>query len=379
MTEEAKPATILLIDDEESLLFGLTAIIRRAGYEVISANNGTDGIQLARENHPDLILCDVMMPPPDGFEVRRILSIDPETACIPFIFVTARSTQTDKVQGIELGADDYITKPFDRQELVARIKATLRRDNISRQRGKVDAETQMERMRQEVIKNFTHELRTPLSKIMLSLNLILKEKLGERQDDKQQFLRTALGSAKHLENLIDDLLFLSLIDQGELDFFRQPIRLTYQFHEPIEQCLQRWQTKNLLARVIVEPGVEIYAPRNRFQQALIHLIDNACKFSPEQGEIHMHLEPNGIGGCILTITDQGPGIPKDQWEKVFERYYQVSQGDGRVYEGLGIGLTIARAFAQALGGNVKILDSEAGCRVQMVLGPISEEDQPVIT
>jgi DNA-binding response OmpR family regulator len=118
---------ILIVDDETNLLFGLKTIMQRAGYEIITAANGTDGLSLARERLPNLILSDVMMPPPNGFELRKQLARDPKTAKIPFIFLTARASQGDKIFGFEAGADDYITKPFDRQELLARVQAVLRR------------------------------------------------------------------------------------------------------------------------------------------------------------------------------------------------------------------------------------------------------------
>ncbi|MFZ5819353.1 MAG: HD domain-containing phosphohydrolase [Chloroflexota bacterium] len=119
--------SLLLIDDDPNLLIGLRAVLDREGYQVRTAKNGREGIDLAREAAPDLILCDLMMPPPNGFAVLDMLGQDPKTADIPFIFLTARGAETDKVNGLLSGADDYITKPFSKDELVARITAVLRR------------------------------------------------------------------------------------------------------------------------------------------------------------------------------------------------------------------------------------------------------------
>jgi DNA-binding response OmpR family regulator len=127
---------ILIIDDDDNLLFGLLAVMRREGYECISANNGKDGLSLAQERLPDLIISDVMMPPPNGFELRKQLSVNPKTIHIPFIFLTARASQGDKIFGLEAGADDYITKPFDRGELVARVRAVLRRNHVHLENGR---------------------------------------------------------------------------------------------------------------------------------------------------------------------------------------------------------------------------------------------------
>ncbi len=118
---------LLVIDDDPALLTGLKAILGREGYSVSTTCHGTNGITLARESTPDLILCDLMMPPPNGFDVLHTLSRDPQTAHIPFIFLTARASEIDKVRGLRSGADDYIVKPFSREELLARIEAVLRR------------------------------------------------------------------------------------------------------------------------------------------------------------------------------------------------------------------------------------------------------------
>jgi DNA-binding response OmpR family regulator len=132
MNEES---TILIIDDEPALRLGLAAKIKRHGYNVVTAADGVEGLQKAGELVPDLILSDVMMPPPNGFELRRIMSRDERLASIPFIFLTARNSVDDRVNGIRDGADDYITKPFSTEELFARMEAVLRRVKSARQQG----------------------------------------------------------------------------------------------------------------------------------------------------------------------------------------------------------------------------------------------------
>src|SRR5215216_1385063 len=129
-------STILIIDDEPALRLGLAAKIKRQGYEVVTACDGKDGMQKAKEVLPDLIVSDVMMPPPNGFELRRLMSQDPQLASIPFIFLTARTGVDDRVNGIRDGADDYITKPFVTEELLARMEAVLRRVKVEQARGR---------------------------------------------------------------------------------------------------------------------------------------------------------------------------------------------------------------------------------------------------
>ena len=123
---------ILVIDDDRSLLMGVSEILKRGGYEVITATNGTDGIQLALESSPSLIISDMMMPTPDGSEVLRILSKHNSTVNIPFILLTARTDEKTKVTSLKNGADDYITKPFSTDELLGRVKSILRRKEITK-------------------------------------------------------------------------------------------------------------------------------------------------------------------------------------------------------------------------------------------------------
>ena len=129
-------STILIIDDEPALLLGLAAKIRRHGYTAVTAIDGSDGFQKAKELLPDLIISDVMMPPPNGFELRKMMNLEPKLASIPFIFLTARSSVEDRIGGLRDGADDYIIKPFETEELFARIEAVLRRVQSEQARGR---------------------------------------------------------------------------------------------------------------------------------------------------------------------------------------------------------------------------------------------------
>ncbi len=131
----AEAPTVLLIDDEPALLVLLQAALRRAGFDVYVANNGSEGEREALAHMPDIIVSDVMMSPPDGFELHQRLAANPATRNIPFIFLTARTDPAERRRALEGGAGDYITKPFEREELIARIRATLRRQVWQRQTG----------------------------------------------------------------------------------------------------------------------------------------------------------------------------------------------------------------------------------------------------
>jgi two-component system sensor histidine kinase/response regulator len=372
-----KTPTILIIDDEPALLLGLAAKIRRQGYQVVTACDGNDGMQKAKETAPDLILSDVMMPPPNGFDLRKLMGQDPSLAAIPFIFLTARSGIEDRVNGMRDGADDYITKPFVTEELFARIEAVLRRVKMSQERGREEvrasAQQDMENLKREILQNFHHELRTPLSNIIMPLELVVNKKF-EDPEEQIQFVRSALSSVDRLESLVTDFILLTNIDHGDLNGIRQRIDINNHILLPIQKRLERYQAKGLKLVYEIKGQGDISAPRREFTHALVHLAENAFKFSPPGSTVKLTLELDTEGGATILLEDTGAGIPAELREKVFERYYQISRGDGREHDGLGVGLFIARAVFSNLGGCVSILDSAPGCRVQAILPPAKPED-----
>jgi len=360
--------TILIIDDEPSLLVGLSAMMRRHGYQVVSASNGTDGLALARAMLPDLILSDVMMPSPNGFEVRKLLSQDPDLDKIPFIFLTARSETRDRILGIRQGADDYITKPFQTEELLARIEAIFRRIEAAqvreREQMKKAAAEEMDKLRREILQNIHHEMRTPLTNIVLPLQLAVSQKFDE-PGQQIEFIKVALSNLDRLESLVADFIILTNIDQYQLNTFRQPIDPNTHLIKPIRKRLDRYRSKNLRLHFDLQVNDEITAPRADFIQAVIHLADNAFKFSPLDGEIYIIIKSTGEGGITVQVRDQGPGIPIHLLEKVFERFYQISQGDSREFDGLGVGLTIAKTVAEVNGGVVEFIPCDSGVCVEI--------------
>lgn len=369
--------TILVVDDEPAIRMGLAATIGRHGYSVVTAVNGNDGILKAKQAMPDLIVSDVMMPTVNGFEMKKQMSADPALASIPFIFLTARTATEDRVAGIRDGADDYVTKPFVTEELIARIEAVLRRVKTEQARGREQAQQaalkEMDKLRKEILQNFRHELRTPLGNVVMSLEMAVNRKYEDPQE-QAEFIRIALSSVDRLDTLVSDIILLSDLDQNDLNKIRQVIDVEHHILTPVQKRLQRYPLKRINFAYDIKLASPIKAPRREFAQAIGHLADNAFKFSEENGRVGLIVRSGENGGALITIQDEGCGIPVDLREKVFERFFQVSQGDGREFQGLGVGLTIARAVFANLGGDVKILESEKGCCVVASLPDLRSED-----
>ncbi len=368
--------TILFIDDEPAFLIGLSAVLRRYGYKTLTAKNGVDGLKLAQENHPDLIICDVMMSVMNGFETRSMLSKNPELADIPFVFLSARSGIPDRILGIRKGADDYIIKPIESDELTARIEAIFRRVETEQARGREQMRQQskleMENLRREILQNIHHEFRTPLTNMIMPLQLAVSQKFA---DPAQQieFIRLALSNLDKLESLVSDFIILTNIDQNILNTFRQAIDPEIHLARAIKKRLDRYKAKNLRLNIDIQAMEEIRAPRAEFTQAVVHLADNAFKFCPDDSEVNISIQSTGGGGAVILVIDQGEGIPQALQDKVFERFYQISQGDSRKYEGMGIGLTIAKTVAESNGGQVTFPPLPDGFAVQLSIAPDQEE------
>jgi signal transduction histidine kinase len=184
----------------------------------------------------------------------------------------------------------------------------------------------------------------------------------------------ALSSANRLESLTTDLILLSNIDQRNLNAIRQPIDLNQDIRAPVNQRLARYADKGLDFTLDIQERGRIVAPRREFTHAIVHLVDNAFKFTVRNGKVYLRVSTTDNGGAVLDVFDNGPGIPSHLCEKVFERFYQISQGDARGFEGMGVGLSLARSVFQNVKGDVKIMESPRGCHVQAVLPDLQAGD-----
>ena len=355
-----------MIDDDQAMLLGLQALLKRNGYTVTICEDSVASVNLAEESHPDLIICDIMMPRMDGFKIREALLVNPLTRDIPFLFLSARDTQADKMRGFQEGVDDYVTKPFDPDELLARINSIFRSQERDQEKAIRQLSLQIERIQTELRQNTSAEARTPAAQIFELLNTVLREKYDDPEKLKR-YAEKVISQTLRLKTLANDLEFITAYEKGPIFYLRQEVDIQNDFIFPIKQREDLYKEKGLRLEIRIAEQIAIHAPRREFTQVVTHLVDNALKFAPPRTSILIDLAANGEGGCILTITDHGPGIPADQRERVFDRYYQINREN--TADGLGLGLTIARPITRSLGGDVSILPDERDCLVQMILPP----------
>jgi signal transduction histidine kinase len=342
-------ARILLIDDEPNLLLALSAYLRESKYEVVAVSSGEKGLATLRDWHPDVIICDIMMPGMDGLDVRRALEKDPRHRDTPFIFLTAKGQLDDRLAGLRSGADDYLIKPFEPIELEARVESLLRR--VARDHA--TAAQDVEVLKENILTTVTHELRSPVAVVRSTLELALEGAFGNDVEQERLFLSRALESTHSLQQLIEDLLLMAVLDSGDLELFLEPVSVAHLLRQ-VQAGVQRVEAADAL--VIHEPkpaDLVVCADRRYLQTVVGHLVDNALKFSPMTPvEIWAETQDNWVA---ITVTDRGEGIAAEHLPHIFDRFYQGDMSSTRAHEGLGCGLYLVRALVEAHGGHVKVM------------------------
>ncbi len=332
---------IMAVDDSELNLMMMQSFVEPMGHEIVIATNGKLALELITKENPDIILLDVMMPDMDGFEVCRRLKKDPNTRHIPVILITALDKVEDNVKGIEAGADDFLTKPFDAVILEARMKALLQAKSLH------DDISKLERMKEDMTHMIVHDLRTPMSSIKMSL-----EFLKGQLKDKQQLEMISIASADIEESL---LLINNLMDIGKLEANKMEIRREdIILNEIAKETAMRIKPLLMRAGVDIEirdGGKEVFCEADRvlIGRMLTNLISNAIKFAEAGSKIIIELSENSEA-TLIGIVNKGQNIPKEFQSVIFEKFGQGR--DDKNKAGTGLGLTFCVHVAEAHRGKI---------------------------
>jgi signal transduction histidine kinase len=341
---------VLVVDDDANLRRLVHDNLVLEGMAVRVAADVPAARAALRDWTPDLMVLDIMLPGASGFDLCRELSADPTLCDVPVLFLSARVETEDKITGLGLGAVDYLGKPFDPAELVARCQAALR----TRQRARAAAQDELARFKDQVLTLVGHELRTPLS-----LVLGYAELLRARGDDLSperldSFLREIAAGSTRLARLLEDVLLL-VAPAPQL----QPLDWRGPVAQAVGAAGPRFQAQQVtLAYRPPAAPVPIRGAPMALAAAARHLLDNAMAFSPRDGQVDVTLAATGTE-ARFTVADAGPGIAPADQSRIFDRFYQVSQGLSRDHGGLGIGLAIVQQVAALHGGRVSV-DSMPG-------------------
>lgn len=353
---------ILVIEDDRVIRLVVREVLGLNGYEVVEAINGTEGLRLAFERPPDLIICDVAMPGPDGFAVLKALREHPATRSIPLVFLTARTDRESVRLGMNLGAEDYITKPFTSEELLRSVAARLERQ------GAVEAriEQEIDGLRTSLTEALPHELLTPLSAILAIASLLEKEAESVSRTQVRELSRLIRESAERQHQLINrSLTFAELELAAQTGDPRAGFsgHLTPSVRRTIEQAATAMARKaGRLDDLRLALGDGVLPVEERWLTLLTtELCDNALKFSAPRQRVQVSTHMTG-SQFELVVEDEGRGLTAEQLTLV-RAYRQFGRAQYQ-QKGLGLGLAICRRVAEFHGGSLQVTsEPRQGARV----------------
>jgi signal transduction histidine kinase len=361
------PGHLLVADDDRMSRMLLCRSLTQVGHKIDQAENGLQALEMIRTNSYDAVLLDLMMPEMDGYQVLEQLVADGFVRHTPVIMVSGFEEIAGVVTCLELGAEDYVHKPFEPSLLRARIdnsliKKRLLDSEVSLRQQLEDryAElTQLERQRESLVDMIVHDLRTPLTALIGGLATI--GDLGELNADQQEFLGISQQSGETLLHMINDLLDISKSEDGSLRLERAALAAEDLAARAMRQVAPLAAEKELeLTWQVNQSAALLHGDAEKLRRLLVNLLGNAIKFTPRHGRVTLLIDHGGDEAeTVITVSDTGEGIPREDFDRIFEKFGQVeSRKAGRMLS-TGLGLTFCRMVAEAHGGRIWV-ESELG-------------------
>ena len=358
---------ILVADDIPANVELLLDQLNSLGYDTITATDGPSAIAAAFEKQPDLCILDVSMPPGDlgvddrstGFEVCRRIKRDPRTSRIPVIFVTALNDTNDRVRGIEAGGDDFLTKPHNRLVLGARVRSLLKlkgatdalEDSLRKLR-------ELEKVRDDLMKMIVHDLKTPLTSVLATLEMLADGDFGEVTTNQKRAIADAETKSEDLLALIDDILEVARIEDAAITLSLEPIAPPALLAELVHEWEHRFTQEGTTSSIAVTDDAPVFtADKGLIKRVFSNLIQNAVTHSSHP--VHLDLSARRSSrGVLFTVSDNGPGIPAEYHDLIFRKFGQVDMPRSPRTRSSGIGLTFCKLVVERHGGRIWLKSAE---------------------
>jgi len=361
MNMEINPSEykILIVDDVMSNVLLLKVLLTNEKFAIATASNGRQALEQVEKENPDLVLLDVMMPDMSGFEVAQHLKSNPNTADIPIIFLTALNSTADIVKGFQVGANDFISKPFNKEELIIRVTHQI--SLVAAKRLILSKTEELQRTiagRDKLYSVIAHDLRSPMGSIKMVLNMLIlnlpSEKIGT---EMYEFLTMANQTTEDVFSLLDNLLKWTKSQIGKLNVVYQDVDLVEVTDGVIEIFSMVASLKKIRIREMKPEKMMVNADIDMLKTVVRNLLSNAIKFSKENSEVLVKMEEVD-GMAVVSVQDYGCGISEEGQKKLLHTDTHFSTFGTNNEEGSGLGLLLCKDFVVKNGGKLWFTSKE---------------------
>ncbi len=342
---------ILIVDDEPKNLQVLGSLLREENLASAFAVDGHKALQIARKLHPDLILLDVMLPGLDGYEVCAALKQEEELAEIPVIFLTAKVQTEDVIRGLQVGGVDYVLKPFNSSELMARVRTHL---ELKRAREQL---REINRNQTKFFSIVAHDLRNPLSGLRDLPGLLLDPQFEPDMDEVREIAQLMQREAGRVYGLLEELLALGMLQMDRVQMSLEDFPLTEAVEEVCDGAMRQAGQKEIALEQDVPDDLQVHADRKMLCTVIRNLVQNAIKFS-KRGSTVSILAEDREGRVNLSIRDEGVGVPEDLRDKLFEVNVKTTTPGTEQETGTGLGLPLCYELIRRHQGTLTVESQE---------------------
>lgn len=356
--EEYTP-TVLIVDDNPNNVKVIALTLRPLNYKLVIATNGKSAIEMVNKTQPDLVLLDVMMPGMDGYETCRIIKSDIENENLPIIFLTALNDKENTVKGFESGGVDYITKPFNKNELISRVQTHLELKHTQDSLRKTTKHlTELNSLKDKMFSVIGHDLRSPLGSVKMTLEFLSQTADNTTGEEFRSTIDLLVKTTDEVFSLLENLLGWAKSQSGNLVLEKEEVDLLDIVDSVHMLNRGNLNLKNIEFTTNIKSETKVYADLNTLKIVFRNLLSNAIKFTPENGKISVNASRQE-DNIIVEIRDTGVGIPEENIPKLFDQSQHLTTYGTNRESGSGLGLLLCHDFVVRNDGEIWV-DSELG-------------------